>query len=372
MARADPVPRVRHRRPLAFFLHSLFGLKLCLFTGFICLTGTIATVSHEIVWLLKPEVRATRVMGTEDWGRMWNAVRAAYPDAWIEGIGSYDRNNEPYFVRGAPVKLPSGERITVLVDPGTGQVTGETRGTTFPAFMRALHYYLFAPGDLPFYAVASMGVVLLVSLVTGILTYKKFWRSFLRMPRWGRDLRTWMGDLHRLVGIWSLWFVAIIGLTCVWYIVEHAGADFESDTPAVPAPALFQPQPDGAAIARWTGTARAAMPGMAITGVHPGSAAGDPVTVQGQWRAWLVRERANAAYIDPGDGSLLGLRDAGRMSAGERIVHTADPLHFGNFGGLATKLIWAVFGLLLTGMAASGAVIFTRRTAGAIRPAGAF
>lgn len=367
MARTAPVataPAIR--RPLAFFLHSLFGLKLSLFLGFVCLTGTIATVSHEIEWLVDPEVRATPVSGEEDWGRMWNAVRTAYPNGYIQSITSYDRNNEPYLVRNASVVFSSGERIDVHVDPGTGQVTGESRGTTFHSFMRALHYHLFAPGAIPFYVVISMGIVLLVSLVTGLLTYKKFWRGFFRMPRWRRGPRTWLGDLHRLVGLWSLWFVAIIGLTCVWYLVEDLGPRFESETPEAVEFAI-SPTPDGQEIARWAALARQRIPGIAITGIVLPYSPGEPAIVQGQWQAWLVRERANAVFIDTSTGEFLGERTAHEMPLGERIVHTADPLHFGNFGGLATKLIWVVFGLALTGMAATGALIFTRRTADAAR-----
>lgn len=356
----------RHRRPLAFFVHSLIGLKLSLFLGFVCLTGTIATVSHEIEWLVNPTVRATPVQGVENWGRMWEAVRSAYPDAHIQSISSYDRNNEPYFVRTASVELSSGERIDVHVDPGSARITGVSRGTNFHGFMRALHYYLFAPGAIPFYVVASMGIVLLVSLTTGLLTYKKFWRGFLRMPRWRRGLRTWLGDLHRLVGLWSIWFAAIIGLTCVWYIVERAGLDLESPIPKASVPmSRYSPTPDGAVIGRWTAIARRKMPGLDITGVVLPYSPGEPAVVQGQWSAWLVRERSNAAFFDPTTGAFIGARVAHKMPIGERIVHTADPLHFGNFGGLATKLIWVVFGLALTGMAASGAVIFVRRTADA-------
>ncbi|MCG6120832.1 MAG: PepSY domain-containing protein, partial [Blastomonas sp.] len=46
---------------------------------------------------------------------------------------------------------------------------------------------------------------------------------------------------------------------------------------------------------------------------------------------------------------------------GERIVHTADPLHFGTFGGLVTKLIRVAFGIALVAMAGSGAVIYAKR-----------
>jgi uncharacterized iron-regulated membrane protein len=42
-------------------------------------------------------------------------------------------------------------------------------------------------------------------------------------------------------------------------------------------------------------------------------------------------------------------------------------LHFGTFGGLATKLIWFVFGLAMTAVAVSGVAIYATRLAKAER-----
>ena len=90
-------PTARKPLPLAYWLHSLFGLKLSLFMAFVCLTGTIATLAHEIEWLYKPEVRASAYEPhAEDWGAMWAAAQRAYPEAKLTGIGSFDRNDSTY------------------------------------------------------------------------------------------------------------------------------------------------------------------------------------------------------------------------------------------------------------------------------------
>lgn len=370
--RAAAGPKRLKPLPVAFWLHNLFGLKLSLFLAFVCLTGTIATVAHEIEWLYKPAVRASSFTpGTEDWGAMWVAAQRTYPNATLTAIGSYDRSHAAYFAKSVSARDAAGTDFNIYVDPGTGRVTGHEYGRSLQDAMRGLHYYLFVPRDVGFYLVTSLGFVLLGSLVTGLIVYKKFWRGFFRMPRLGRNLRTLMGDLHRLGGLWSIWFVAIISLTSIYYFFEWSGLDWNSRTPRLPK-THFAETASAADIARWTQLARAAKPGLAITAVALPYEPGEPVIVQGHWQAALVRERADAVFIDPLTDRIIGTRTAHRMSAGERIVHTVDPLHFGTFGGLATRLLWAVFGLLLTGLAASGAYIYAKRTRVVVRETGAF
>lgn len=337
--------------------------------AFVCLTGTIATVAHEIEWLYKPEVRASAYeAGTEDWAAMWSAAQSAYPGATLTGIGSYDRTHVTYFAKSVSARDASGEDFTIYVDPGTNRVTGREYGRSLQDAMRALHYYLFVPRDVGFYLVTSLAFVLLASMITGLIVYKKFWRGFFTQPRLDRNLRTAMGDLHRLAGLWSLWFVAVISLTSIYYFFEWKWLDWESETPQV-----AEPMPVTSAtaqqIASWTQKAKVIKPGFRITAVYLPYSETDPAIVQGHWQAALVRERADAVYIDPLTSAIIGERSAHRMSAAERTVHTVDPLHFGTFGGLATKLLWMVFGLILTGMAISGAIIYVVRTRKALSDA---
>lgn len=83
----------------------------------------------------------------------------------------------------------------------------------------------------------------------------------------------------------------------------------------------------------------------------------------GQDRAWLVRDRANGVAIDGKSGRVLMTLDGRELTAHQRISEMADPLHFGTFGGLATKVIWFLFGTILTGMSVTGTIIYARRLA---------
>jgi uncharacterized iron-regulated membrane protein len=170
---ALPAPAALHAaagkpRRLSYRLHSLFGLKISLFLAFICATGTLATVSHEIEWLMFGKVRATASATPSDWGAMWDAVRREHPDGWVRSLGTYDRSDADYFAKAAHLALPDGREMTVLVDPGTARVTGVQEGVTFHSFMRGLHYYLFTPGDWGFYLVTALGFVLAGSTSTVI------------------------------------------------------------------------------------------------------------------------------------------------------------------------------------------------------------
>jgi uncharacterized iron-regulated membrane protein len=47
----------------------------------------------------------------------------------------------------------------------------------------------------------------------------------------------------------------------------------------------------------------------------------------------------------------------------EFVTESMRPLHTGDFGGLWVKMIWFVFGLVLTLMVLSGLLIWSKRTA---------
>ena len=55
------------------------------------------------------------------------------------------------------------------------------------------------------------------------------------------------------------------------------------------------------------------------------------------------------------------------MTGLQTVMHIADPLHYGTIGGIWTKAIWFLFGLLLSGMSITGFMIWGSRTVKAVR-----
>jgi uncharacterized iron-regulated membrane protein len=68
------------------------------------------------------------------------------------------------------------------------------------------------------------------------------------------------------------------------------------------------------------------------------------------------------AWINPWSGEVADSRVPAQMGTLETVMSVADPLHYGTLGGLWTKAIWFVFGLLVSGMSITGFMIWGSRT----------
>jgi uncharacterized iron-regulated membrane protein len=349
------------RRSVWWWVHHWLGLKLALFMTFVLLTGTLATLAHEIDWLLDPAVRvAPRDAPQASWGDWATAVKAAAPGAEIESL---NRPLEPWFAASAVVRLPDDSHRIAWINPWTAEVQGLSGWFNAHRFLRFIHRHLMLPVKWGLPIVCSMALVLFASLVTGLVTYKKFWRGFLRLPRWqsGRkgEARRFTGDLHRFAGLWSIWFLVVIVATSVWYLVEWGGGD--APPPPRAEVVTGAAQPVGADLDALLATARAADPALRVTGLRFPGDKGRGVIVEGQARAVLVRDRANTVQIDPRTGDVLLTTRGEDLNLHQRISEMADPLHFGTFGGLATRLIWFAFGGVLTGLSVTGVMIYALR-----------
>lgn len=142
------------------------------------------------------------------------ALHKAEPDMVVERLNQPDGS---HFAVKANVTLPDGTSPTLYVNPYTGAIQWQDPGLQ----LRSLHprsarlvagavHQRFQLGLVP---VSLLGLPMLASLVTGLVVYKKFWKGFFKPVRTGHGSRIFWGDLHRLAGVWSIWFIAVISIT---------------------------------------------------------------------------------------------------------------------------------------------------------------
>ncbi|CAI2718812.1 PepSY-associated TM helix domain-containing protein [Nitrospina watsonii] len=367
----------RSGRPWVWYLHSLFGLKLSLFLLFVSATGTAAVVSDEIEWLVYPEARATTSSARASWETQYHAAVRAFP---FHTLTYMEAGEEPFLATRISATAPDGTSRVIFIDPATGRVTGERGWVTVRSFLRALHYLLFAPDDWGFFPVTILGFVLLVSLVTGMRVIKKPGHSAGRWPRRYKGPRVFWGDVHRLIGVWSSWFVLVMAVTSIWYFAERlawrAGIDWEAPRTTLSAAEWQHLAEERAALERLpldqlVRKAQQAFPGLNVRQISLPADVNETIVFQGQTGAWLVRDRTNSVELNPYTGDVIAVNRAEAMSWLERWEHTADPLHFGDFGGLTSKLVWVGFGIILCLLSLSGTIVYIRRLAkGPGAPAG--
>lgn len=354
-AKARPVKASR----LWWHIHQWVGLKLAIFSAFIFATGTLAVVSHEIDWLIRASLRVapSTVSGSPQWGRIALGA-ASVPE--VKTVRYIAEPTASAFAARVTVEYRDKSLGYIHVHPTTGAVQGRQGFVDAQRILRNLHRHLNLPTKIGVPIVSSLGMLLLITFGTSLVVYKKWWRGFYKPVR-TRDARTMWGDIHRLAGVWSLWFVLLIGLTGLWYLVESLGGQ----APAMPkvkiAAAEASALDTAARLNASIAAARVAAPGLRIESIRFPDKKSGAFVIEGQRDAWLVRARANTVWIEGGTARVRLTTDARDLGLHTRISEMADPLHFGTFGGYWTKLPWFLFGVALTALSISGIVIYGLR-----------
>ncbi len=354
----EAVP-ARKRAPVWWAVHQWAGLKLSIFLSFVLFTGTLAVFSAEMDWLMRPAMRVemSSVSGPVNFPAIAANAAAERPDYKVLSI---DAPPARAFAASVMIEKPDGDNGFLYAHPTTGVIQGEGHWVGAKRVLRNMHRHLNMPVWLGVPIVSSLALLLLVTLVSSLVVYKKWWRGFLKPIR-TRDARTGWGDFHRLAGVWSLWFVLLMIVTGIWYLVEETGAA-APPAPRPEAPAALVPSDMLAGrLAAGLAAARAADPELAIERVQFPSDKLGAFKFEGQKHAVLVRPRANAVWTSAETGAPLLVADASDLSLHQRIGEAADPLHFGTFGGYWTKIPWFLFGLLMTALSVSGAAIYSLR-----------
>lgn len=356
-------PKPKSKKRKLFDLHSWVGFQLMLIMGIVLLTGTVAVISHEIDWLIQDDMRVVPDGNQVSWGEMESAILQATPG---DTLTSFGKGENDYFAWQARLSRPDGTYYYLHINQWTGEITGSTPSLTVQRFFRDLHRYLFMPAVVGLPIVGSMAIALLISLYTGLKTAGRL-RTVAFRIRTNKGLRITIGDAHRAVGVWSLWFIALIAVTGLWYLTEFggkvAGKSFE---PPRPGPTQEQLDQRGEALAIIPADTIIANVTQALSDWEPTRilyplTPDQSVIVFGQGSDWLVRPRANRVSLDPATGDVVQIVRSESSGWLAYVNDLADPLHFGSFGGLLTKAIWFLFGVGLTGLTFTGVWLTYRR-----------
>ncbi|NBC64960.1 MAG: hypothetical protein GVY07_04765 [Bacteroidetes bacterium] len=347
-------------------IHGWLGLNLGLFLFVVCLSGTFATLSNEVDWLLDPSMRIEASDKPVQWETMYQSLKQAYPDGEVLGIyrNSYS-GVESYFATTAYVATPKGNRLKVYLNPYTGKIQGDSGFFNVQRFFRTYHRRFF-DGNRGIVLVTLSSFFLLFSVLTGFLFYKGWFKNLFQLRLKSGIKKLW-SDLHKLIGIWSLIFALIIALTGAFYFIELiflATDNYDILMPQEPESIELEERSEfGHSIElhdldTYVDSATAAFPELEVYTLTLPETAGDYVYLDGQAGNPLTRNRANKVYLHPVTSEVVHIQKSDELNAAEWITDAVDPLHFGYFGELFAKIVWFLFGLALSFSILSGTYIW--------------
>jgi len=355
---------------LLFKIHGWLGLNLGLILFVICFSGTFAVLSNEFDWLVNEDMHIERQDRNPDWQKMTVSLKEQFPEAVNLGMykGTYTGNGD-YFATVAYMSMPDDQTLKVYLNPKTGEVKGYTSFFNTQRFFRTFHRRFF-DGNRGIFIVTLLSIPMLIIIVVGFLFYKG-WLKNLFTLRLNRKKRIKWSDTHKIAGIWSLLFALLITITGLFYFYELIMLSVDKND------ALIMPRPDQVAASNladygstiqlksvntYVDSALKAYPGLDIRGIRLPQKTGDFVYINGQEGNLLTRDRANHVLLDPATSEVVHVLKSSDMSILPFITDIADPLHFGYFGGLTTKILWFVFGLIVSLSILSGTYIWVIKT----------
>lgn len=388
-----------------YTLHSWVGIVTGILLFVIAFTGAVSVFGREelAVWA-NPDIRALKAPDAHKVNDLIYHYAEQVPEHYKEEVMVFfprARGTKTLAIvfeshHGDPVKALENENSTdtahdnppigvlfefhpvsyelIRTQEGTIEDIFATRKTDMSNFIVDFHADLHLGRPIGLLTTGVLGLTMLLSIVTGIFIHRKILgQLFTFRPR--KNFSLLLKDGHKAIGVWGILFNATIaftgaflGLVIVLLVPAAAFVSFGGDQDklietftAVPEPVIQhiqQPTKIANAISHTlTLHDEITFNAMTIMGYNDASAmiymgiqGGEAVAVQ-----TAVYQGSTGEFIE-------------RYSNFDRIegysgaiLDVLAPIHFGNFGGIIVKFIWAILGLGTALLPLTGLMLWIER-----------
>jgi len=350
-------------------IHKWSSLVCTVFLLLLCLTGLPLIFHDEINHLLGNDIEAPemaagapradldRVVGAAIERRPGEVMKFIYWDA--------DEPNAVSLTLAATRDAPPEAGHNIIVDARTAAVLGEPqRREQLMHFLLVLHMELFAglPGKL---FLGLMGIMFVAAIVSGIVVYGPFMRRIdFGTVRADKSRRLQWLDLHNLIGIVTVSWALVVGVTGIINTLTDPLVKFWQYKVVMQMAAANKGRPVTTALSPVgpaVEVARAAAPGMTpILVAYPGTGFSTSrhyaVFMRGETP--LTAQLRKPVLVDAETGELAAVLT---MPWYITMLRLSQPLHFGDYGGMPLKILWALLDCVTIVVLASGLYLWIAR-----------
>lgn len=362
---------IAHRglKRLAFYVHLAAGLWLGVWLVLVSLSGSLVVFRGEIEGLLHASI--TRVPPGNELAALepiLARVRAVHPGANFHTVNLPAAPTHSLSFWGHNAQ---GRSFHVYANPFTGEVLGrDLADDNFTEWLYLFHAQLLG-GDTGEQINGLGALAWVVLLASGVVLWwprkGRPWREGF-LVRWRAQARRRTYDLHRAAGIWTALPLLVVMVTGAYFpfqapfrwFAENVTQTKADEDSRRPAPASVGGE--RVSLDEVLRVADARLPGVPSNWIHLPAHDRDVFSVRkrlpGEWRL----EGSNYLHVDPFTGALVRVELHAERTAAQRFLRAMFPLHVGTFGGLTTRVLWTVLGLVPAFLFVTGVWMWGRRS----------
>jgi uncharacterized iron-regulated membrane protein len=359
-------PRKLWLRRALFQVHLWAGVLLSLYLVVIALTGSVLVFRSELEKAQLPKTFSHYdAQSTVSIERIVDGFRVAYAGAKLDNLQTPSPQS-PVFVLTA--SDANRHPFTVLADSASIHFWRQPR--TWLDWIYDLHVYLLL-GKTHGMQVNGIGAtVLLLLTVTGIYLWWPGLRIWTRGLRFGlrHNWRRITFDMHNAIGFWTLFIVswwALSGIYFAWYRPVTAAIAMVSPLKGMLSPAApFAPAsgPDRASLHQVLDAIHRTSPGGQLFSLSDPQLGGSTIYALVDRGAPGDFSHRDILTLSTTDAHILTIWHYGQNhSAGDWVLWAMHPLHFGTLWGMPVKILWALCGVALAVLTATGLLMYWNR-----------
>lgn len=348
-------------------LHKWAGLFAGIFILILGLSGSVLVFHEELEAWENRGFENVQNSTPVNIDKAYHSIAEKYPDCDVR-LQRFSENAAETLIFSIRSPL---QRLTVFVHPSTGKIlhTVDSR-KTLTNWILTLHYSLHATltGEI---IVFLAGLAFLISIITGIIIYRKaFANALLFRIQFRKKTRSSIASsLHRYVGVWAVFlnlFIVMSGLL-ISYDIVSAGIRKRASEVRVNVPGLTFSIDSALRILKTRNPEfRPSYMRFPVSEDKPLKILGK---VDGQ--AFFWSRFYNSASVNTYTGEISPLNLASSADVKTRITSIARAVHFIEFGSFPVKLLFCLSALSAPILSITGFLLWRwRKRNSSARPSG--